>query len=102
MVQLLGIHQAAALENAHGQLGDDGQVALEILADDFAELFIVFERSNLLDLAESVKGVVVELVDFFNVAICYDDVGELLHVADAMRNSADATAWVSKLDVKWN
>lgn len=91
VVQLLGVHQAAALEDAHCQLGNDGQVALEVLADDLAELFIVLQGPDLLDLAKSVKGVVVELVDFFDVAVRYDDVRELLHVADSMRNSADAT-----------
>lgn len=87
MIQLFGVHQAAALENAHGELGDDGQVAFEVLADDFAELFIVLQGFNFFKLAKGVKRLVVELVDFFDVWVCYNNVGELLHVTDPMRNS---------------
>lgn len=87
MVQLFWVHKAAALEDAHCKLGDDGQVALEVLGDDGAEFVIVFQGFDLFELAECVKGIVVELVDFFDVSVRYDDVGELLHVADAMRNS---------------
>lgn len=87
VVQLLGVHQAAALEDAHGELGDDGQVALEVLADDLAELFIVLERLDFLELAERVKGAVVQLVDLFDVSVRHHHVGELLHVADPMGDS---------------
>lgn len=87
MIQLFGVHQAAALENAHGELGDDGQVALEVLTDDLAELFIVFQGFDFFKLAKGVKRLVIELVDFFDVWVCYNNVGELLHVTDPMRNS---------------
>lgn len=87
MIQLFGVHKAAALEDTHCELGNDGQVALEVLRDDGAEFVIVFQSFDLFKLAECVKGIVVELVDFFDVSVRYDDVGELLHVADAMRYS---------------
>lgn len=53
------VHQPATLEDAHGQLGYDGQVALEVVADDFAKLVIVFERLDLLELSKLVKRLVV-------------------------------------------
>lgn len=87
VIQLFGVHQAAALEDAHGELGDDGQVAFEVLADDLAELFIVLQGFDFFKLAKGVKRLVVELVDFFDVWVCYNNVGELLHVTDPMRNS---------------
>jgi hypothetical protein len=94
VVQLFWVHKAAALEDAHCELGDDGQVALEVLSDDGAELVIVFQSFDLFELAKCVKGIVVELVDFFDVSVRYDDVGELLHVADAMRYSvAGISPW---------
>ena len=84
IVEILRVHEAAALEYPHGQLGYDGQVALEVLRDDLAEAVIVFEGLDLLEFAETVKGVVVEVVDIVYVGVRYDDVGELLHVAEAM------------------
>lgn len=91
VIQLFGVHEAAALEDAHGELGDDGQVAFEVLADDLAELFIVLQRFDFWNFAKGVKRIVVELVDFFDVWVCYNHVGELLHVTDPMRNSANAS-----------
>ncbi len=82
------VHQPATLEDAHGELGDDGQVALEVLADDVAEVVIVLEGLYFFDLAKRVKGVVVEVVDVVDVGVRDDDVGELLHVAEAMCDSA--------------
>lgn len=100
MVQLFWVHKAAALEDAHCELGDDGQMALEVLGDDGAEFVIVFQSFDLFKLAKCVKGIVVELVDFFDVPVRYDDVGELLHVADAMRDSVGSIRHGQHLFVK--
>lgn len=58
-VEVGWVHEPAALENAHRQLGDHGQMALEGLGNDAAESVVVFDRLDLLDLAERVKRIVV-------------------------------------------
>lgn len=63
-------------------------MALEVLADDFAEVVVVLERLDLFELAKGVKGVVVEVVDVVDVGVRDDDVGKLLHVAEAVGDSA--------------
>lgn len=40
-VECLGVHEPAALEDAHCQLGNHGQVALEVVADNVAQLVVV-------------------------------------------------------------
>ena len=85
LVEVTCGHEVAALEDAHGQLGDNRQVGLKGLADDVAEHVVVVERLDLLDLAEHVKGVVVQLVDGADVRVGHDGVGQLLDVSNAMR-----------------
>lgn len=74
LVQVAGVHQSSTLKNAHGQLGYHGQMALKVMTDDFAQLVVVLERLDLLDLPKGIKGVVVQIVDFVNVTIRNDDV----------------------------
>lgn len=83
-VELLRVHQVAALEDALGELGYDGEVAPEVLADELAQAIVVVERLDLLEAAEGVEGVVVEVVDMVDVAVGDDDVGEALDVAEAV------------------
>lgn len=47
-VEILGVHEAAAFQDSHGQLRDDSQVALEIMSDNGAKLFIFLQRLDLL------------------------------------------------------
>ena len=74
---------------AHSQLGDDCEVLFQILVDDLAQFVVVLERLNLLDFSKGVEGVVVKVVDVADVAVGDDDIGELLHVSYAMRQSGD-------------
>jgi len=57
-------------------------VGLEHGADDLAEAFIIIEGFDLLHFPKRVKGRVVQVVNFVDVWVRDDDVGQLLHVAD--------------------
>lgn len=77
-----------ALEDAHGQLGDHGQVRLEHLADYFAEALILLEGLDLFDLAEGLEGIVVQIVYVADVGVGDNAIGQLLHVPDAVRDAS--------------
>lgn len=72
-------------------------MGFEVLGDYLAELVVVVQRLDLLDLTEGVKGVVVEVVDVTYVRVLHDSVGEVLHVPDAVgyptRGKEHALAW---------
>lgn len=59
-------------------------MALEVLADDIAHLVVVLQCLDLFDLAECVKGIVVEVIYSFHVGVRDDDPGQALHVPEAM------------------
>lgn len=84
LVHLFGVDKPLAFMDAHSQLRYDGQVLLEVLANDVAQVIVVVERLDLLDLAEGIEGVVVEIVDILDVRVRDDDVRQLLHISDSM------------------
>lgn len=86
-IQLLGGEKLAALQHAHCEAGDDGEVLLERGLDDGAEAIVVFDGFELGNGAECFEGFVVELVHVREVLVGYDYVWELLHVADAVREA---------------
>lgn len=66
-------------------------MALEVIADEAAQLIVVLERLDLLQLAEGVEGVVVQIVNVVDVLVGDDDVGEALHVAETVSYSAGSS-----------
>lgn len=85
-VELLGGHEAAALEHAHGELGDDDEVGAQHAGELGAEAVIVVEGLDLAYAAEQVEGVVVELVDVADVRVRHHDVRKPLHVPQPVRD----------------
>ena len=59
LIEVVSIHQSSAFENAHCQLWYHGQVALEVLTDDFTHLVVILQGLDLLDLSEGVESIVV-------------------------------------------
>lgn len=53
------MHQPTTFKNTHGQLGYHGQVALEVMADDFAEPVIVVQRFYFLDFSKGIECFVI-------------------------------------------
>lgn len=85
-IQVVGGHEAAALEHAHGELGDDGQVGAQHLGELGAEALVVVEGLDLAHAAEQVEGVVVQLVDVVDVRVRHHRVREALHVPQPVRD----------------
>lgn len=86
LVHFCGTHQVLALENPHRQSRDDGQVLSQRIADDLAIALIVLDSLDLSDPAESLKSLVVELVDVGHVRIRDHDIGQRLHITETVRN----------------
>lgn len=59
LVQGLFVHEVTALYYSHGELRDDGEVGLEVLAYGLAKLVVLLEGVDLLDLSEGIEGVVI-------------------------------------------
>lgn len=84
LVQLRGIHESVTFKDAHCQFGDHWEMRLQHGADGLAEAVIVLCGFNLLDLAEGIEGCVVQVVDLIDVRVGHDNIGQALHIADAV------------------
>jgi hypothetical protein len=62
-------------------------VRLQVLVDGFAKPLVILQCLDLLDLPKRLKGIVIEIVHLADVWVGHDDIGQLLHVPNAMSYS---------------
>lgn len=73
-----------ALHDTQRQLRDDNEVVVQESLDHLTKGIVLFQRLDLGDLSNPLKGLPVEIIDELDMGVGSDDKGEVLEVADTM------------------